>query len=374
MTAILAFWTIAGWAFVAPDVRRLLYVWFAGLPLMSFAVLPVAVTGGLTLTPAPVIAALIVLRIALRRRGIEGMLAAALAPRRLLLLTVYWMVAVIVTAFMPRILAGRVTVVPVREAWLGPSPLAPSMQNASQLIYLTISVLFVIALAEGLRDPRVRQAALQALVLGGLVTVVTGTLDWASAKLPLEWLLAPFRTASYALLVSDRLMHAKRIVGLTPEASSFGLVCLSLLTMLWFFRRGLEARWVRDGVVPPLLLALAAFVWLSTSSAAYVGLAVLGLAVLGEWGTGRLGEADRRTCGRGSGAPWGLRRRSSWWCSFCRTPPSMRRRSSTGSCCGRRRPLPSKSGACGRRFPGTRSWAPGGSGLAWARPGRRMPS
>jgi len=121
-------------------------------------------------------------------------------------------------------------------------------------------------------------------------------LDWASARLPLGGLLAPFRTASYALLVSDRVMHAKRIVGLTPEASSFGLVCLSLLTMLWFFRRGLDARWIRDGVAPPLLLALAACVWLSTSSAAYVGLAVLGLAAFGEW-VCRVAKGGRRSDG-----------------------------------------------------------------------------
>ena len=52
------------------------------LPFMSFAVVPVELLGGLSLTPAPVLGALLVLRTALAGRGARVVLTDALLPRR----------------------------------------------------------------------------------------------------------------------------------------------------------------------------------------------------------------------------------------------------------------------------------------------------
>lgn len=280
--AIGLFWALAAWG--ALGRGRLVWLFFAVLPFMSFAVLPVTATGGLTLTPAPVVALLFVGRALVARRGAERFLSDALRPRRMLLLALYWAVAVVVTLFMPRILAGRVLVVPVRAAWMGPVPLWPSAQNLSQLGYLTVSVLLAVAFAGWLGDPARRQRALGALCLGAAVAVATGLLDFASRHLPLEAVLAPFRTASYALLVSDQVLGGKRVVGLMPEASSYGLLCLGFLSLLAFFRREIAGERLRRRGVPVLSGLLVVCIWLSTSSAAYVGLGVLVLALGLDWG------------------------------------------------------------------------------------------
>ena len=283
MTAatIALFWALAAWALVGRDGRRLVCGFFASLPFMSFAVVPVDFLGGLSLTPAPVLGTLLVLRTALAGRGARVMLTDALLPRRMLLLTLFWAVAVVITLFMPAILAGRVLVIPVRAAWMGPVPLIPSAQNLSQLGYLTVSVLLALAFAVILREPEGRRRAFGALCLGGWVAVATGLMDYASLRLPLEAVLAPFRTASYALLVSDQALGGKRVVGLMPEASSFGLLCLGFLSLLCFLRRGLDGE--RRAGLPVLLGLLAVCVWLSTSSAAYVGLALLGIVLAVDW-------------------------------------------------------------------------------------------
>ena len=68
-----------------------------------------------------------------------------------------------------------------------------------------------------------------------------------------------------------------------PEASSYGQLCLGLLSILYFFRRSIADGWVRERLAPLLLALLALFVGLSTSTAAYVGLVLLGLVALAEW-------------------------------------------------------------------------------------------
>jgi hypothetical protein len=184
--------------------------------------------------------------------------------------------------FMPGLFQG-VDIVPVRGDVSGVAPLAPTTQNFSQFAYLTISVAMVFAFTQILKTRAMRQTALHALVLAAAVTVVTGFLDYASQFLPLGPLLEPFRTATYALLVDVELLGGKRVVGLMPEASSFGILCLSMIGLLYFLRRGILSDRVRDLYVPPLILALLLLAWLSTSSATYVGLAVFLMMATLEW-------------------------------------------------------------------------------------------
>ena len=77
IAAILAFWTLAGWAFFGRDGGRLVHGFFLSLPFGSFAVLPPAATGGLTLSPTPIVALLILLRCLVRRGGIDALLTVA---------------------------------------------------------------------------------------------------------------------------------------------------------------------------------------------------------------------------------------------------------------------------------------------------------
>lgn len=284
MTAlpILAYWLVAAWGLLSPR-PVLVYLFFATLPFGTLAVVPPEVTAGLTFVPAPMTALLLIAKTFVNRQRLLVAVSAALDARRLGILFAFWVVAVVVTVFMPRLFAGSVMIIPVRGDVSSRAPLYVTIQNISQLAYLTISIIVVFAFAQRLRTPDSRQTALHALVLGSAVTVATGVADFASQYLPLTPVLDLFRTATYALLTDVEVFGAKRVVGLMPEASSFGSLCLSMLCLLYFLRRAIRNNRIRDVYTPPLILMLLMFAWLSTSSATYVGLAVFAAMVVLEW-------------------------------------------------------------------------------------------
>lgn len=279
---ILLFWALALRASLSRG-PALLYLYFASMPVGAFAVIPTVLTGGLTFTATPVVALLLVARTFMDRRGLSAFLTLAVLPQRLMLLALFWLVAAVVTVFMPRLFAGEAMVVPMRGIVSEPTPLHPTTQNLSQFAYLTISVLTVFAFARVLQDRAMRQHALKAMCLGGFVTVATGLLDYASQFLLLAPLLDPFRTASYALLTDVQVFGSKRVVGLMPEASAYGWQCLSFLSALYFFRRAVIDTRVRNLYVVAVLALLAVCAWLSTSSGTYVGLALLAVVIALEW-------------------------------------------------------------------------------------------
>jgi hypothetical protein len=177
-----------------------------------------------------------------------------------------------------------VEIVPVRVSDLAiTAMLAPTIQNLSQFVYISISVLTVFAFASMLRTESMRRHALSAMCLGAALTIFTGFLDFSSQYLPLQPLLELFRTASYALLTDVEIQDVKRVVGLMPEASAFGTLSLTFLASLYFFRRAMPIGNLRNRVVPLLMALLLLQVWLSTSSAAYLGLGLFAAAATAEW-------------------------------------------------------------------------------------------
>ncbi len=256
----------------------LIYLFFATMPFGSFAVFPTTMTMGLTFTPTPIVACILFLRTFLTGRAIKFGISALFSPRGLVLLTAFWAVAVLVTIFSPRFFAGKITVVPMKvTAYLQSSFLEPTTQNISQILYLTISVITVVTFARLMIDARQQQNALKALCIGGAITIITGVLDFSSHFVPLDWLLEPFRTASYVLMTDVTLEGGtRRVVGLMPEASSYGALCTQLLTLVYFLRHAITDPFYRRKVVPVVATLLLLFVWLSTSSSAYVALVVFG--------------------------------------------------------------------------------------------------
>ena len=277
------FWCLAFWA-ICQRPHALIYLFFATMPFGSFAALPTAMTGGLTLTPTPIVGLLMIVKELASSGGLRIAIAGALKPSGLLLLFLFWLVACIATFFMPRFFAGQIEVVPVRSVGLfSTSMLFPTLQNVSQIVYTSISVFTVFVFSRVLRTPEMRQHALSALCLGALVTVFTGLIDFVSQSFSLQSALEIFRTASYTLLTEDEVMGSKRVVGLMPEASSFGGLVLSFLAGVYFFRRAMAPGLLRDRIAPVLIVALLALVWLSTSSSAYLGLALFGVSLVAEW-------------------------------------------------------------------------------------------
>ncbi|MDM0113959.1 hypothetical protein QTI66_17525 [Variovorax sp. J22R133] len=280
---IAVFWCIAVWTLFLPR-QAMVYLFFASMPFGSFAAIPTEVTGGLTLTPTPIVAILLIVRQLGSLSGFAQALDTALKRSGLLLLFLFWLVAGIATMFMPRFFSGTVQIVPVRAGALSDTaPLVPTVQNISQFVYISISVLTVFTFARMLRAKSMRRHALMALCLGAALTVFTGGLDVASQYLPLQPVLELFRTASYALLTDVEVLDVKRVVGLMPEASSFGSLALAFLASLYFFRRAMAKGALRDRVVPLLMGVLLLMVWLSTSSAAFLGLGLFVAAATAEW-------------------------------------------------------------------------------------------
>lgn len=289
---IALFWALALWG-LSSRKPVLLYLFFATMPVGAFAVIPTALTGGLTFTATPVVSLLLIGRTFLDRGGPAAFLTLAILPERLMLLTLFWLVALISTLFLPRLFAGAVMVVPMRGIVSAPSPLQPNMQNISQFAYLSISVFSVFAFARLLQPAAMRQHALRAMCLGGFVTVATGLLDYASQFLPITPLLEPFRTASYALLTEIEVLGGKRVVGLMPEASAFGAQCLAFLSALYFYRRAMESSRLRDLLAPAAMGLLALCAWLSTSSGTLVGVGVFVLVTALEW-LARINAGERK--------------------------------------------------------------------------------
>jgi hypothetical protein len=102
-----------------------------------------------------------------------------------------------------------------------------------------------------------------------------GLIDLLSKLAGMSDALAFLRTASYAMLTDTTQAGFARIAGAQSEASAFGGISLSALAFAFTY-------WRRTGshLALGLALALIALLLLSTSSTAYVGLAILCLPVV----------------------------------------------------------------------------------------------
>ncbi len=307
LVVVALFWAFCLWVIV----RRAVLLAFAGaivmLPFGSMSAVPTAVTGGLTLLPSPVLALIGIGLFAASPAGRTFVIETAFTPRRLGLVTLYLMIAVFSAIFYPRIFAGMVEVVPLRGELSGYgggfSRLAPTPQNLSQLFYFSISVLLIFCIAFLMQYERYRQILLKAIFITSVITVVTGALDYASQFVPLSPLLAPFRTATYSLLTEHEVFNAKRVVGLMPEASSFGPMCVGRAIVLFLWRDAFESARIRRWI-PVLVPLLLLFAFLSASSSAYLEMGVAAV-VLGFRAV--LALFRRRPEARsGSALPWAL--------------------------------------------------------------------
>ena len=276
---VILFWglLIAGMLSRGPFI---FYLLFGSMSFGSFAVIPPELTSGLSFTPPPIIALAIIFIYGGGPNGLSRMLDIALRPSQCLLLFLFWVVAVWATLFMPRIFAGQVTIIPMRlEAASFGDPLYPTQQNISQLMYLTISIVTVFATALAFRSAATRQHVLSALCVGGVIVILTGVIDLAGLGASLDM----FRTATYVFLTDVEIANVKRVVGLMPEASAYGALAVSFLSALYFFRRAITTPWLRLYGAPALIVLLAVFALLSTSSAAYAGVGVFGCVAAIEW-------------------------------------------------------------------------------------------
>jgi hypothetical protein len=267
------------WALIVPTMLSngpaLLYMLSIVGVFMSLQMLP-GDGGGANLLPPTIYAAALVLKVAFGRGNLMRATEAALEPRRLGLFTAFIAYGVVTALMLPRMFAGLVEVIPVSGTDLtGSSLLRPRSGNITQTCYMMISYLTAVAFSVIGSRRDVRYHYMQALVWGGFALVFTGILDLVSYRVGISGLLDPFRTAQYALLTDVEAAGAKRVVGLTSEASTYGALCINAATAILFLRP-LYPRGGRRIAATLAVLSLLVMAALSTSATAFAGGAALG--------------------------------------------------------------------------------------------------
>jgi hypothetical protein len=191
----------------------------------------------------------------------------------------------------PRLLAGQTSVFvqsPMRRGVIEAS-LAPVSGNVSQTGYLVLGGLTAIALCVLLLHKDRLDGVRRGFLLWCILHTGMGLLDFVGKLAGAGDVLWPIRTASYAMLTEVKEGGFWRITGAASEASAFGggsLACLSFCYVYW--------RKTKSRLAGALSVVLLVLLVMSTSSVAYVGLAILcipvALAILHSF---LLGRVDR---------------------------------------------------------------------------------
>lgn len=224
------------------------------------------------------------------------LLGAGWAGRPLLLFFLY---ALIATMFFPRIFQGATDVFSIGrvagQIGIVTRPLAPGGGNLSQLVRMFLAILAFAVPAVVMIRRGDTQLAYRAVLVMSLTHAALGLLDLLTQASGTSWIMAPIRTANYALTLGQQMSGLDRMIGGFPEASSFSYLSLGLLGFwlgYWFHNQS-------NSRVPMLMTLLFAFLVLrGTSSSAYVGTAllaalfiVLRLRDVGRSGTGTLDKS-----------------------------------------------------------------------------------
>ena len=278
----LIFWLVILCSFWARP-GTVLVLLLASLPFASLSLLPIEITGGMTLLPQMMFAVVLILKVVSpHAMTLSPKFLSTLQLRSLGYLTIFLLIGIVATLIMPRLFLGQVVVFPTRVSWIA-DLLSPSQANFTQSGYVTLSVMTALAVTMMADEPGFTGTLLKALLAGGTVCVVTGLIDVAAASTGMESLLEPFRNAEYSLLTNDAVGSGMRkVVGLTPEASAYGPICVEFAAAIGLLRtvyaEGHQRMYATIVAVSLVLMAL-----LSTSSTAYGGLAVLGLVYAAHW-------------------------------------------------------------------------------------------
>ncbi|MER8743723.1 hypothetical protein NKH54_11625 [Mesorhizobium sp. M1004] len=221
-------------------------------------------------------AGLLVTAVAARRRVWFDLGLVFGTIRPVWILTSLMLYAIIGSWLFPRFFAGQ-TAVFVQSKTRGTvveDSLAPVSGNISQTGYFILGGLAAIALcALLLHSNRIVQIRRGFFLWCGLHTGM-GLIDFIGKNMGAGDLLAPVRTANYAIISNALEVGFVRITGPFSEASSFAsvsLACLAFCYSYWRKTKSELAKWL-SGIL--LFLSI-----LSTSSTAYVGLTLLCIPV-----------------------------------------------------------------------------------------------
>ncbi|QBR72485.1 hypothetical protein CU048_15660 [Beijerinckiaceae bacterium] len=260
----------------------LLYLFFAFGPFMALAMIPNE-SVGVNLVAQSVCAVFLICKMVLFNGQLRLAFDTAIDPARLGLLFIFLIYGYFTAYVMPRLFSHLVEVIPINANVPWAVPLEPTSANFTQPAYMTLSIGMALAFYLAGGNASFRRHFLQAVLVGSFVLIGTGLVDIVFSAVGLGDTLDVFRNAKYGLLVNVEMAGARRVVGLTPEASSFGSACVGAAASLAFLRPCFDNPFWRDRLVPVAIFGSIAMAALSTSSTAYVGLAIFGLVYGGNW-------------------------------------------------------------------------------------------
>ncbi len=280
----------------------------AGAPLIVglFAAIPFGATAFATIGgSSPLIYtlfALLILASAALRVSVLRDLGIVLARMPLAwLLMALAIYAVAGAMLMPRLFAGKTTAFVPIEGIVTEVMLGPTSGNYTQTAYFLLGILVFFAFAILTLRRRMLEKMTVGLFAFAISETVLGWVDLAGKLAGVGDILEPIRTASYALLTDVEQSGFWRIAGGCSEAAAFAAFGLSALAFTYAYWRAANS-WLALVLCVQLLLLLI----LSTSSTAYGGLGVLGLAAILPllWGAlhGRLRPLDWFLLAAGGGA------------------------------------------------------------------------
>jgi hypothetical protein len=194
----------------------------------------------------------------------------------------------------PRLFAGQTTVFVAARAvgtagGIEEVSLSPVSGNISQTAYLLLGALTMLAFCVLLQSrDRIAQVRM-GFFLWVILHTGMGVIDLLGKLAGLGDVLAPIRTASYAMLTETIEGGFWRITGGGSEASAFGSGSLAGLSFCYVYWRRTGSPLARN-----LALVLLALTVLCTSTTAYVGLAILGIPAAGAIVVSLLAGSARR--------------------------------------------------------------------------------
>jgi hypothetical protein len=265
----------AAWFTEAPVIVALM----ASLAFGSTAIVTLTALGGSSPLIYVVFLMGLFLTVALRRnvlRELGTVFTQQPLAWLILLLTLYTVVGALV---LPRMFAGQTTAfIPLRTVGAGriaEIPLAPVTGNITQSLYFVLTALSFFAFSVLLLKREAFGAIRTGFFAWASLHASLGFIDLFGKIAGLGDLLAPVRSASYAMLTQVDVAGFWRIAGGYSEASAFGAMTVSLLAFTFTYWRSTQDRFALA-----LSVALLALLILSTSSTAYVASAILLVFVL----------------------------------------------------------------------------------------------
>jgi hypothetical protein len=270
MVVLAIFWLLF-FAAAVSGIRWTLYLFFASLAFGSLAILPVNLTGGTTFLPHTACSALLCIRSFIACRKPHLLIDGLLDYNKLGLLTAFIVYGLMVTYTAPFLFHGA-PIMGLNN--ITRSPLGFGSGNITQPLYLLAAFAITISIYQLLLQTDTRRMVYQAIFVGGAMALLAGMIDMATAG---SGMLAPLRTATYVIMDGDDVGGMRRVIGFNTEASAYGALVLSFGAIIYFTRIGEALGGVYAKIQTPMALALIAFTVLSTSSAAFLGLGILGV-------------------------------------------------------------------------------------------------